>query len=125
MKLEDAIKGIMKYREAIHSQHMWSDPVRLSEVLVKLSVCNSYLADNIAPLHKHATDTAYSIYTEAKASGEAIKTAEMMSRGESTEERKEYENVSNIYRSTNSLITVIQSRIKVLENQLKNEGQIN
>lgn len=121
MDLSDAIKGILHYREQIHKEHLWSDPIKLSEAMVKLSVYNSYLADNIAPLHKQATDKAYSVFMEASAT-EGVTKAETLSRGESTAQRQEYENVKNIYSSTANLISVIQSRIRVLENQLKQEG---
>lgn len=121
MKLIDAINGILHYREQIHEEHLWSDPIKLSEAMVKLSVYNSYLADNIAPLHKRATDKAYSVFMEASAT-EGVTKAETLSRGESTEQRREYENVKNIYSSTANLISVIQSRIRVIENSIKQEG---
>lgn len=124
MKLEDAIKGILHYREQIHKEHLWDNPVALSETLVKLATYNAYLADNIAVLHKKATDKAYAIFTEAKAGGETVTSAEQMARGESTQERKQYEQVKDIHKSTDNLVSVIQSRLRVVENQIKREGQL-
>lgn len=122
MNLEKAIEGIQKYRELIHQQNMWESPLDLSDTMTKLAVYNSYLADNIAPLHKQATDKAYAVFVEAKAKDMPVTQAESMSRGESTTEREVYENVKNIYQATSNLITVLQSRLRVIENQIRMEG---
>lgn len=122
MELEKIIEGIVATRSKIHTLDLWADPVGLSDVMVRLATYNSYLADHIAPLHKAATDKAYAVFTEVKDSGGKITQAENMSRGESTEEREIYEKVLHIYRSTDNLISVIQSRVRVAENELKRGG---
>lgn len=121
MELSEAIKGIYTYREKIHKQNQWEDPLSLSDTMTKLSVYNSYLADNIAPLHKNATDKAYAVFTECISDDMPVTKAEVMSRGESTQERQDYENVMNIYKATANLISVLQSRLRTIENQLKTE----
>lgn len=123
MELEKAIEGIQKYRELIHKQDMWADPMNLSDTMTKLAVYNSYLADHIAPLHKQATDKAYAVFVEAKAKDLPVTQADSMSRGESTEDREAYENVKNIYQATSNLITVLQSRLRTIENQIRQEGK--
>lgn len=122
MELDKAIEGIHKYRELIHKEDMWNDPISLSDTMTKLAVYNSYIADNIAPLHKQATDKAYTTYLEAKTAGETVSYSEQLSRGKSTDDRMLYENTKNIYQATGNLITVIQTRLKVIENQRKQEG---
>lgn len=122
MKTETAIKGIITLRELVHKQAMWSDPNKLSDVMLKLSIYNSYLADEIAPLHKSASDKAYAVFTECIADSMPVTRAEHMSRGESTEEREAYEKIQNIYKSTGNLITVLQSRLKVIQTQMQTEG---
>lgn len=121
MDLATTIKGIRDVRARIHEQDMWNDPVGLSDAMAKLAVYNNYLADNIAPLHKEASDKAYAVFLEAR-NETGVTQAELMSRGESTEEREMYENVQHIYRATDSLISVIQSRVRVAENTIKREG---
>jgi hypothetical protein len=122
MDIATAIKGIHGVRARIHEQDMWGDPVALSDAMTKLSVYNNYLADHLAPLHKEATDKSYSVFTEAVSSGARVTQAEQLARGESTEIREMYENCLNIYRATDNLISVLQSRVRVSENQLKREG---
>lgn len=122
MKSETAIEGIMKLREIIHKNKLWQDPNALSDVALKLSVYNSYLSDEIAPLHKSASDKAYAVFTECIADNMPVTRAEHMSRGESTSEREDYEKIQNIYKSTGNLITVLQSRLKVIQNQMAQEG---
>lgn len=123
MEIDKAIEGITKYREQIHQQNMWESPLDLSDTMTKLAVYNSYLADNIAPLHKAATDKAYAVFVEARAKDLPVTQADSMSRGESTEDRMTYENVKNVYQATSNLITVLQSRLRVIENQIKQEGK--
>lgn len=122
MKLEEILEGIIKYRKIIHEENLWSNPNRLSDVMTKLSVYNSYLSDHIAGLHKTATDKAYNVFTSAKNLDLPVTQAEMMSRGESTQEREKFENTKNIYQATSNLISVLQSRLRVIENQIKQEG---
>lgn len=122
MDIATAIKGIHGVRARIHEQDMWGDPVALSDAMTKLSVYNNYLADHLAPLHKDATDKAYSVFTEAVVDKLPVTRAEMMSRGESTEEREMYEQCLNIYKSTDNLVSVLQSRVRVAENELKRGG---
>lgn len=122
MTTEEAILGIQKHRERIHAGAIWSDKEALSDVMIKLSVYSGYLADNIAPLHRKATDKAYAVFTEAKAEGLPVTQAEIMSRGESTAEREEYENVKNVYSSTEGLMTRIQTRLRIIEEQIRREG---
>lgn len=124
MELDIIIKGIHDVRERIHKFDMWDDPVALSDVMTKLAVYNSYLADFIAPYHKQATDKAYKTFIDVRNDGGAIGQADITSRGESTPQREMYENTLNVYRATDKLISVLQSRIKVAENQLKREGQL-
>jgi len=122
MKLDEAIKGIQVHREQIHQQDMWDDPISLSDTMTKLAVYNSYLADNIAPLHKSATDKQYGVFVECMTNEMPVTKAEVMSRGESTQERHDYENVQHIYKATANLITVLQTRLKTIENQRRQEG---
>lgn len=122
MKIEDAVKGIHAHREQIHQQNQWEDPVSLSDTMTKLAVYNSYLADSIAPLHKQATDKQYGVFMECMTQELPVTKAEVMSRGESTQERHDYENVQHIYKATANLITVLQSRLRTIENQRRQEG---
>lgn len=122
MKIEEAVKGIQTYREKIHKQDMWDDPISLSDTMTKLAVYNSYLADNIAPLHKRATDKQYGVFLECTNKDLPVTKAEVMSRGESTQQRHDYENVQHIYKATANLITVLQSRLRTIENARRQEG---
>lgn len=121
MSPDIAIKGIMEWRDKIHRQDMWENPSALSDAMTRLAVYNSYLADEISVAHKKVTDKAYAVFTEA-ATTEPVTKAEQMSRGESTTEREYFEKLKNINRATSDLISVLQTRIRVAENALKQEG---
>lgn len=120
MDFNKALAGIAKQREAIHKQDMWSDPVLLSEVMTKLAVYNSYLADNIAVLHKVDSDAKFSKFREHEDKG-ATK-AEAYAKGETTEQRSNYENVKFVYSATSDLLSQLQSRLRVLSEQRRQEG---
>jgi len=117
MDFETIITNIMRLRGEIHEKNIWEDPIRLSDVMVKLEVYNNYLSDHIAPLHKIATDTAFRVFREHESKG-ATK-AQMYAKGQSTEAREVYEKAKTLYAATSDLLSRMQSRIRVIENQLK------
>lgn len=122
MKLEAAIKGILEQRQAIHTQNLWSDPNHLSEVMLKLATYNAYLADHIATLHHTASEVAGASFKAARDMEVGVTEAERFAKAESLEQRKQYENVLHIYKSTSNLISVLQSRLRVISDQYKQEG---
>lgn len=122
MNLEEVIAGISKHRQRIHDEHMWSDPISLSDTMTKLAVYNNYLADEIAPAHKAVTDRAYTVFNECRQTNRSVTESERMSKGETTEDRLHYERLKLVYTATANLITVLQSRLKVIENQRRQEG---
>lgn len=122
MEIEEVLQGIIRHREQIHKKDMWEHPLQLSETMTKLAVYNSYLADKMAFTHKQATDKAYQIYQECRKEDLGVTESEKMAKGESTETRLEYENIRSVYAATANLISVLQSRLRVLENEI-NKGQ--
>lgn len=119
MKLEETIAGITKIRTAIHLQNLWNDPLKLSDAMLKLSVYNSYLSDNIAKLHKIATDEAFKQFKEHESMG-ATK-AQQYAKGLSTTERYNFENAKILYGSVENLLSQLQSRLRVIENALRSK----
>jgi uncharacterized NAD(P)/FAD-binding protein YdhS len=121
MKVEDAIKGIVTYRKLIHEENYWNNPERLSDVMAKLAVYNAYLADNIATFHKEASEKQSVVFMEARKEV-GVTEAERIAKAESLNERETYEKCKYIYTATGNLITVLQSRLKVIEQQRKDES---
>ena len=122
MTTEQALAGITKHLELIYTQAMWSDPEALSTEIVKLAIYNSQIANEISILHKKATDKSYMIFVEAKSSGAAVTQASAMARGESTEERESFEHLKNIYKAVESVISVVQTRIRVIQGEIRSSG---
>jgi hypothetical protein len=121
MEVEEAIKGIVNYRKLIHEKNYWHNPEKLSDVMARLAVYNSYLADNIATLHKHSTDKKAVVFMEARSKDSSVTESERLASMESTGEREIYEKCKYIYTATSNLITVLQSRLRVIEQQRKDE----
>lgn len=118
MEEADVIAGIMKYRKQIHEQDMWNDPVKMSNVMVKLEVYNNYLSDFIAPAHKQATEEAY-IQFKAHEHRGATKAKED-AKGLSVDARERYERLKYLYSATDNLLSRLQSRLRVIDNTIKN-----
>lgn len=119
MNLEDTLAGITKMRQTIHEQNLWNDPLRLSDVMVKLSVYNSYLADHVSRLHKVASDASFKQFKSHESMG-ATK-AQQYAKGLSTTERYDFENAKIIYGSVQDLLSQLQSRLRIVENSLRSK----
>lgn len=119
MKLETATEGLMKYRKLIHEQDLWDNPNELSDVMVKLATYNSYLADNLATLHHNATEAAGASFKAARDMEVGVTEAERFAKAESLEPRRKYEHGKYVYDSTKNLISVLQSRLRVISEQIK------
>ena len=124
MDAEKAIKGIMVHRKAIHAGKQWSDPLGLSETMLKLATYNAYLADNIAGLHHDATESHQSAYKSARELENTQGDAEMLAKYESLDKRTSHERVKYVYESTKNLISVLQTRLKAIQNAMQQEGGI-
>ncbi len=118
MNLEDALTGIQKMRKTIHEQDLWNDPLKLSDVMVKLSVYNSYLADHVSRLHKMATDESFKQFKLHEGLG-ATK-AQQYAKGLSTQQRYDFENSKMVYGSVQDLLSQLQSRLRIVENSMRN-----
>ncbi len=123
METTEAIKGIVEHRKNIHENNYWHDPEKLSDTMARLATYNAYLADDIARLHRQASESQLIAFREARKLDIGVTEAERLSRGESIADREKYENIQYIYKATGNLITVLQSRLKVIENQRRQEGQ--
>lgn len=121
MTLEDALKGISHHRARLHEENAWGNPVALVDIGDKLVTYNSYLADFIADFHKQASDKYHSVYLECINKDEGVTKAQQMGKGESTQERRDFEHVKFVYTATKDMVSFIQTKIRILENQLKNE----
>ncbi len=122
MKVEDAIKGIVTYRKLIHEENYWNNPERLSDVMAKLAVYNAYLADNIATYHRLTDDKVSTVFMNARKLDVGVTESERLAKSETTVEREMYEKLKYIYTATANLITVLQSRLRVIEQQRRDEG---
>lgn len=122
MEFETVLEGINTHRDNLKDS--WNDPNALSEIALKLSTYNSYLSEHIGLLHKEATDAAGRAFRKHKDDGASDSGANDKARFDSTEERENYETAKYIYQSTDKLINVIQTRVRVLETQMKTEGAV-
>lgn len=123
MELSKAIDGINKYRDTIAVKNQWTDPIGLSDSMLKLSVYNSYLSDHIAEMHMLSTQKRLEAYKVARDSGETQGDSETTAKIDSLIERTKYEELQHKYKSTDNIISTIQSKLRIIENQMRREGQ--
>lgn len=120
MELEKCVNRIMELRGFIHKEDLWGDPGKLSDLMIKIGVWNNYLSDHIPRLHKEATDVAFKHFkANLNEKGGGVSKAEQLARGLSTDERQNYEQAKILYSATENLLSQLQSRLRVIENQTK------
>lgn len=122
MKTSDAIKGIVEHRKNIHENNYWHDPEKLSDTMARLATYNAYLGDDLARLHRQASEKQLIAFREARKLDIGVTESERLSREESIADREKYENIVYISKATNNLISVLQSRLKVIADLRRQEG---
>jgi len=121
MELKRVIDGLQEKRNEIHKKDLWDDPLELSDVMLRIAVYNSYLADYIAPLHKQASEKQVIEFRKAKEDKKTVGESEMIAKQNSLGERAEYEGAKYLYQANSNLLTVLQSRLRTIQNQRQQE----
>lgn len=121
MKLEDALTKLTELREQVVDKGLWGNPVALSELAVKISTYNSYVAENIADAKWAQLAKEHESFRAHKKDGASDTGAGGQARLEARDERREHDQLDNIYKSNNSLLKTVDSRIYVLTEQMRRE----
>lgn len=113
MELDVAIKGYADARERL--QGKWTSPVALSDLAVKIALYGTYIGDHLGD-YKAAYETKRAkTYFEAIKSEKSATASENEARSQNAEYHAQIQRLETVYKSLNNLVSVIQSRLRVLE----------
>ena len=115
MELDKAIEGYRSIRERL--QKSWSSPSQLSDLGVKMATYGTYIGDYLADAEALYELNKSKAYIEALRAKKSATQADMESRAENAETRAEAIRLKIIHKDLFSLVSIIQSRLRILENE--------
>jgi hypothetical protein len=119
MEQDKVVAGIRSVRDRIIGA--WEDPVTLSDLGNKLATYNAYLGDHLGEVESKRETEKSKIYLEALKSGTATTGADNWSRAQVAELTGQARRLAIMHKDANVQISMIQSRLRVLENQMRNQ----
>lgn len=120
MELDKAIEGYFDTRKRLESN--FTNPNLISDILFKMSVYLSHIGDQVGELKvQYETDRAAS-YMFHLNGGKSASGAENLARAETAETRGKLAKLELTLKNGQNLISVGQSRLRVLENEMRNQA---
>lgn len=119
MQLEEVVKKIIQARTLIAEYE--NDPDALSKLAVRVATYNAYLGDYASEAALEAARKRSEAYKRLKEEGYKPTPAENEAKNEVRELEAEVDARNKMHKDSASLVSAIQTRLRVLENQLKNE----
>lgn len=117
MEIEQAINGWIDTRKRLEKN--WSQPIKLSDIMLKMSTYLSYIGDHLGLLkEKYEAERAKS-YMEHLQAGKSASNSENLARVETAEIRGQINKLELTLKNGQNLVSVGQSRLRVLENEAR------
>ena len=117
MELDTAIKGIISVRERIASS--WDNPVELSDLGNKMATYNAHLGDHLGQLEEEREVNKGKAYLQCLKNGMSATASDNHSRAQTSETYGQIKRLKLMHSDADTQVSMIQSRLKVLENQLR------
>lgn len=118
MELKTVLTHLKSERDKIGTGGNWSNPSALSEIGLKMATYMTYLGEYIPKLEAEYLSERGEIYTKAVEETSAT-AAEHKARNATIKQRLQHEIVKQFHKDMDKLISMIQSRIRVLTNEAK------
>lgn len=118
MDLENVISNLKAERAQVGSGGNWSNPNKLSEIGLKLATYMTYLGEHLPKLESEYLSDRSEKYMEFIKETSAT-AAENKARYETIKQREQYETVKQLHKDFSSLISMLQSRLRILTNEAK------
>lgn len=119
MELEAVVKKIIEGRELIKQYE--NDPDALSKLAIRISTYNAYLGDYASDAALKASQKRRERYNAYREEGMKPTPADNEAKNDVREDDAEVDARNKMHKDAASLVSAIQTRLRVLENQLKNE----
>lgn len=118
MELDKAITGYFDTRKRLESS--WSNPRLLSDIMLKMSTYLSYIGDHLGDLkaeYEQERAKAFMAHLETKSAS----AAENLARVDTSEIRGQVAKLELTLKNGQNLVSIGQSRLRVLENEMRNQ----
>ena len=119
MDLQTAVKGIASVRERIVDS--WELPNPLSDAANKMALYNAYLGDHLGQLEYDREVTKGEKYNQYLNTGMSATGADTRSRADVAELTGKIKKFNLMHSDAANQISIIQSRLRVLESNRRNE----
>lgn len=117
MELDVTIKGIISVRNRI--AEAWDNPNDLSDLGNKMALYNAYLGDHLGEVEADRENAKAQAYMNYIKGGMPTTQADNLSRAEVSELTGQARKLGLMHKDAHRQISMIQSRLKVLENQIR------
>ena len=118
MDLAQVITALKQERSQVGSEGNWSNPNALSEIGLKLATYMTYLGEHLPKLESEYLSDRSELYATYIIDSSAT-AAENRARYETIKQREQYETVKQLHKDFSSLISMLQSRLRILTNEAK------
>jgi hypothetical protein len=118
MELEIALNGYTAAKQKLRSN--WESPTALSDLAVKIATYGTYIGEHLGDSKALYELNKSQMYLEAIKAGKSATQADNESRSENAEVRADVLKLEVVHKDLFSLVSVIQSRLKILELQTRN-----
>lgn len=119
MDIDTAVKGIISVRERITKS--WEDPVALSDLGNKMTSYAANLGDHLGKLEEERETTRATKYLQYIKSGASATASENRARAEVAELTGKVRKLKLMHSDAHAQVSIIQSRLRVIENQIRGE----
>jgi len=119
MELDKVVAGVLSVRARII--HAWDDPVTLSDLGNKMATYNAYLGDHLGEMEAKRENDKAKVYLDSMKEGMATTAADNLARASVAKVSGDARKLAITHKDANVQVSMIQSRLRVLENQLKND----
>jgi hypothetical protein len=117
MELETALNGYTAAKQRLQSS--WSSPTALSDLAVKIATYGTYIGEHLGDFKALYELNKSKMYLDSIKAGKSATQAENEARSENAEVRAEAMRLELVHKDLFSLVSVIQSRLKVLEQEAR------
>lgn len=118
MELEIALNGYTAAKQKLQSS--WESPTALSDLAVKIATYGTYIGEHLGDSKALYELNKSHMYLDAIKAGKSATQADNESRSENAEVRADVLKLEVVHKDLFSLVSVIQSRLKILELQTRN-----
>lgn len=117
MNLDEAIKGMLKTREALRTRHGIADPNFISEQMQRLTQYTAAIEEHLAELEQQIEDNMHKIFINQTKGGSSVNQSETLARFHTKDLKGQIDKLSRYVKSSWAIIGVAQSRVNHLSKE--------